>query len=301
MKNEIVLERVYDDFISGKSNKNDTFWNIVQFFIVDHPSYLPLDYDNMMDFLLYNYNRIFGIISRFDKNVGSFNVFLRYGLLREIRTWKRKIAIKSINESCTCYALSVEKKVYDDCECSLEEKIAEKGCVYRKNPFEGVHSKNREETKKMKMIMHILSLKACYYITDFQIYCVAKFCRIKRENLLSEIEVLKKMLNRKISAREKNVFTRDNAFYFRRKYEYEMQNIKDGFFNCYEFEYLEREFEKNTKRWLDRIKILKDQKMLKISPSNNEIGLVLGLNGKQIEYILYKAYKEYTIEHYFYW
>lgn len=299
MKNEIDLERVYDDFVSGKSNKNATFWNIAQFFIVSHPSYLPLDYDNKMDFLLYNYNRIFGIISRFDKGVGAFDIFLRYGLLKEIRTWKRKLAIKSINESYSYYALAAEKKIYGDCECSLEEEIAERECVYRKNPFEGVHKKDREETKKMKKVMHFLALKACYYITDFQISCVAKFCGIKIERLLSEIDALKKMLNRKISARERKVYTRDNAFYFHRKYEYEMQNVKNGFFNCFDFGYLEREFEKNTKRWLDRIKILGNQNILKISPTNNEIGNVLGVNGKQIEYVLYNAYKDYTIERYF--
>ncbi len=299
MKNEIDLERVYDDFVSGKSTKNATFWNIAQFFIVSHPSYLPLDYDNKMDFLLYNYNRIFGIISRFKKSAGAFTVFLRYGLLKEIRTWKRKIAIKSINESYTYYALAAEKEIYGDCECSVEEEIAERECVYRKNPFEDVRKKDREETKKMKLIMHILALKACYYITDFQISCVAKFCGIKIKKLLSEIDALKKMLDRKISARERKVYTRDNAFYFRRKYEYEMQNVKNGFFDCCDFEYLERGFEKNTKRWLDRIKILGDQNMLKISPSYNEIGIVLGVGGKKIEYDFYNAAKDYTIEHYF--
>ena len=42
-----------------------------------------------------------------------------------------------------------------------------------------------------------------------------------------------------------------------------------------------------------------DQNMLKISPSYNEIGIVLGVGGKKIEYDFYNAAKDYTIEHYF--
>lgn len=300
MEKDIDLEDVYHDFISGKCTKNETFWRIVQFFIINHPTYLPLDYDNQMDFLLYNYKRIFSIISRFNANVGKFNVFLRYGLLKEIRTWKRKATLKSISESCTYYALVTERKVYDSCEYSLEEEIAERGCVYRKNPFANYKKKDVEETKKMQMIMHILALKACYYITDFQISCVAKFCGMRREKLLSEIEALKKMLSRKIKTREKTVFTRDNSFYFHRKYEYEMQNVKEEqYFPCYEFEYLEREYEKNTVRWLDRIKILGNRNLLKISPSYKEIAFILDLKSSQIESFLHNAAINHTIEDYF--
>ena len=232
---------------------------------------LSLTEDQKSDFLIYLRARLEGVFADFKIEKSKFRTYV-WGLVKNTyQSWIRMARKKRDDEYTTRKSLKSIYDVANDEYYNMEEKL----CA---EPGEGLRGnwkkKEREMAEKAALI---LALKSCYDIDEALLESVSKFTRIKKEKLFEQIEKMKKKSEHKISRRDEIIRSRDNAFYFHRKYLIELSRLKEG---TSSFERVQKKYRQQTDRWVRQNKVLSHRFVL--APSNVDIADELGMKPRQV-------------------
>ncbi len=258
-----------------------------------------LSEDSLQEFLLFFQQRFARIIFEYRLETGTFTAFLNLKLQGSLKSWKRsKIKELAALESCRPnqiidYDLRCsdwEQEQFLVCEDTAEpERIRHmtktlsiaplrKDVPHRLDPFKRLRRINavRKET------ILILALKSCYDLTDPMIEKIAAATAESPAYIYDIVEQAKESLEKKY--RRRLVFTkaRDNAFYFRRRYEIEKLWLNDS--NT--LKRIELKYQKKSKLWENANRQLSSS-LCALRASNLTISRILGINVRHVEYVMH--------------
>ncbi len=231
---------------------------------------LTLTEDQKSDFLLYLRARLEGIFDDFEINKTKFRTYI-WGLAKNTYlSWIRSVK-KTEDDEYTIRKSFNALYEFANNECyRLEETLCAEPNVIR----EHWKKKEREMAEKGTLI---LALKSCYDIDEQLVDSVSKFTHIKKEKLFEKIEKMRQKSEYKISRRDEIIRSRDNAFYFHRKYLLELSKLKKG---TSSFERVQKKYRQQTERWIRQNRVLSHRFVL--APSNVDIAKELGLKPRQV-------------------
>ena len=137
------------------------------------------------------------------------------------------------------------------------------------------------------MIQNILlveALKACYYITDYQVQAISNILNIKKSILYQMIQQLKTLMDSRNTNKEIIEMRRNRAYFNHKMLGIQIAwNEKNSTDSEYENQKLYRKYEKNTKSWRTLTHQLEEGKVL-IRPTTKLIAKVLGISSRQVTY-----------------
>ncbi|MBQ7159690.1 MAG: hypothetical protein IJS09_09785 [Treponema sp.] len=233
---------------------------------------LLLHGDQKSDFLLYLQERMESLFDEYQPGKILFRTFI-WGLVKHtFLTWRRKIKKLYENEEATRKSLMSLYNEMCDAYCEPDQEIISENSD--ENIKEDWHKKEREMAEKATLI---LALKSCYDIDEKLIDSVSRFTHIKKERLFEKIDKMKEKSEHKISRRNAIIRSRDNAFYFHRKYLIELSKLKQG---TSTFERVQKKYQQQTNRWIRQNQLLTHRFVL--SPSNVDIADELGMKPRQV-------------------
>lgn len=151
--------------------------------------------------------------------------------------------------------------------------------------------RNRSTSQKAKIAL-VLALKASYFISDEHIKRLCDMCRLDKERILSTVEKLKFTLIPRVEVHTKLIQSRDNAFFFHRKYYLQLRFCDR---NKIDYKKLYRKYQKHTAAWKIKNSILQNSGY-HICPTNSTIAHLLGISERQISYYISKAKSMYNSE-----
>lgn len=134
----------------------------------------------------------------------------------------------------------------------------------------------------------ILALKACYYIKENQIEYVTKFCGYKNNQLKEKIEELCQELEQKEQIRISFLRTRDNSYFYHRKYELILSALEK---ESPWYEKIKEKYLTHTKAWKDKNQMIFNNRF-KICPSDEAIARVIGMSTRQVSNYIAKIKKD---------
>ncbi|MCR4742234.1 MAG: hypothetical protein K5866_05130 [Treponema sp.] len=145
-----------------------------------------------------------------------------------------------------------------------------------------------EPNKKDKRLL-VLALKSSFYITDFQIENLCKFYELDPKDFLNSIQYCKSSITEKSKRREMFIQRRNKAYCYHKKYEKELNFLKEKEY-VQEPESLKKELEaKNNKHKESWTKLNEkfNKGFLSLKPSNKTVAKILGISERQVCYYLY--------------
>lgn len=238
------------------------------------------DEDEKSDFLLDFRGKILPTLKNYNENLGSLQRFLRGCIkLRKI-SWEKKRMQEEIKSKTAGIFLTGKSK--DEYSSKFENNLDEQENKNQKNIKSG--SKCKMKIKALTML--ILTLKACREVDDKLISKISDFTGLTEEALQKLVQEMKNVAFKKEEKREKLISKRNNAFYFRRKYSLEMQNLGN---DALSYSNLKERYENQSRNWIKNNALL--TRSCVTSPSNNEIAKKLGLKPRTVGFYLFCAKK----------
>ncbi len=297
MESRFELEKVYRDFLSGRISETQAVWKIFEIFVSSR-CYFGLNYDDAMNFFMMNFNRVCRIINQCDVSRGKFATFLIFSLKKELRSWRKLKDSRHQNEATVLCSFREEMKNADEIVFDYDEMaLAEPIPLYESTALVIGEVSRRDLNIAQKAALAV-ALKACHYISEEQIAYIAHFSGIDEYELREKIVILNDSLSRRLKNREKNVATRDNSYFFHRKYAIALQKIKNGdvHVDSFRVQFLRRRYENCTRLWIEKNALLRAERKLKIAPTNHVIAEIMGVNTRQVTALLHQALRRHIIE-----
>lgn len=145
---------------------------------------------------------------------------------------------------------------------------------------------------KLERLILVLALKSSYYLTDEQIVKISRMCNIDEYIFRDAIYSLNRTLEERIFKQRDFVQRRNHAYYLRKKYETQLENITNAAVPVSEYSVLkiERKYNTQNNHWLMLNELLENG-IVTIRPTNKAIAEVMGLCERQISYYLSRAKK----------
>ena len=232
---------------------------------------LSLRNDAKSEFLLYLQERIDSIFDDYEPGKILFRTYI-WGLVKQTyQTWKRKRRKEYADEESIKKSLT---SIYDDIIGKHYEQEIKSMDDDDEEVKEQWKRKEREMTEKAALI---LALKSCYDIDEKLVESVSKFSHINKSTLFEKIEKMKEKSEHKIRRRNAIIRSRDNAFYYHRKYRIELSKLKEG---TSSFERVQKKYQQQTERWIRQNNLLAHRYIL--SPSNVDVAGELGMKPRQV-------------------
>lgn len=254
-----------------------------------------LDEDEKSDLLLYMRRYFETIFDHFIPGTVQFKTYVIGCVLNYRSNFKRFMKTKQQDQECLesflMMNLSDSYMMFSPENNVQESPSSGKGTEDKEDKNEKTFEqiRNQESTnhsQKMKKIAKltaiILLLKACNDISDEQIDSVSEFTGVSRDLLHEAVMKMKKQTEKKTFIYSKLVEKRNNAFFFHRKYMYDMM-VKESPAEPDGTEKLREKYELQTKKWENHNKKLS---VRSVSPSNKEIGKLLDLKTRTVSYYI---------------
>ncbi|MBO6176425.1 MAG: hypothetical protein J6O39_02665 [Treponema sp.] len=261
-----------------------------------------MDYDSFMDFLEYIQPKFKKILESYQPADGTFFSFLFSHIRKILFNWKKIIVRKAATAESY---LSIQEIEYDtefdkyrNCESSVKAftEDTKPSLDEIKNIKELEEHKNRlrrrrgnpalsrtDETFRKEAVL-ILTLKACFDVTEDIIEKVSILTDMTKAELHEMVAKAKSTLSTKIQRRNMCTRTRDNAFFYHRKYSIEIPRVDR---RSSWAEHLASRYERHTKIWEKANRRL-NTKYCRLVPSTKKVAEILGFSVRHCEYILKK-------------
>lgn len=267
-----------------------------------------VDEDCFSDFLLFLAEHLDPIIKRYNSSISDFTNYF-FGVVRSsFFWWYRKYRTM---QNYNYYVTAVGGEDFDEREyeyrcseksneieaneksLSVEElkKITESriGASYKDVlKHKRISTISRENARILRNeACLVLAVKSCYFIDDEMIEKLSVVTGIPFDEIYELIERAKATMNRKITNKRELERKRNSAYFQKKKSELCAAGRKDYFWNiCF----LDEKSRFHDRKWLQILEKLKtcSQKMV---PSNNAVGLILGIDCRRVSYIVKIARK----------
>lgn len=288
------MDKINIDTLPEKLNSHEITMeeavNIIWVELYTHPQIYGLadfDEDEKSDFLLSFRERFPLLFKTYDTNLGIFSNYIRGNIYFKKISWKKKQLQKKIKGE-TEASFFIEK--FDEksgMQNESQSKASEKSEELSADELKPEFTEESECKSKIKIFTVLaLALKACHDIDDEMISKISKYTGLKENSLQKIVQEMKSVELKTSKSRERLVRRRNHAFYFRRKYGLEMQNIPEA-----EPSYAEirERYDFQTKNWIKSNELL--AKRSKIGPTNVDIAKRLGLKPRTVGFYLFCAKK----------
>lgn len=248
-----------------------------------------LSEDSKSDLLLEMYGQFDKILERFNPRASSFRTYITSCIILQKRNHlRRQEAGRNARDCLSSYLTRFFENSYSTSEEDSREK-AESKSESQSFPFrtfsdirEGGKGSNKKRSQKIaELTLLILLMKACRDADDQLIETVCDFTGISKALIYEKLQELKESYDKKRdSSYQMLLEKRNNAFYFHRKYMYEMIN---GIASKQKFLKLQKRYQAHTRQWK-----INNQKLAvrSTSPSNEEIAKILGLKPRTVSYYI---------------
>lgn len=255
-----------------------------------------LEYDSFMDFLEYLQPKFVRILQSYKPAEGTFLAFLYANIRQNLLSWKKITTRRNVSEESCLGVMEIEYDSqaykYSCCEsCQnvfMEEEnhtIEEVKKQIKENKIQKNQSNNSlKEEKLRKDAVLILALKSCYHITEDLIEKVCLITDTSKNKLENMICEARNSITTKLNRRNLCTKTRDNAFFYHRKYSLELPRINS---HSNWAEILSKKYQRQTKIWeLANLRLIKNYRLL--VPSTKKVAELLGMSVRHCEYVMKK-------------
>lgn len=246
---------------------------------------MKLSEDQKSELLLENRKYFSQIFDKFIPGTTTFKTFLS-GCIQNhkhkfLRCEKTRETERRTIDSFLISEIENETKKYS---VSLDD-----GIPVKLPASKNLHTGKRER-KIMTFTVLVLLLKACNDIDGDTIKSASIFTGIKESLLYEKIEKLKEQSFEKEMRIKDLVRRRNDAFFYRRKYMQELFSKKSSKNRIGEVEHL---YQKQTRIWENHNKAISARIL---SPSNEEIAKIVGLNPRTVSFYINHAKNKGKIE-----
>ncbi|MBQ0051459.1 MAG: hypothetical protein KBT11_05280 [Treponema sp.] len=234
-----------------------------------------MDEDEKSEFLIDLHTKFPQYIENFRIDEIDFITFLRSCIKIRKIGWKKKWKMEHMETSCMTKYLTdkTEEELRNNQNYEPEENS---------NSISTFSSETKQRISNISMI--VLALKACKDIDDELICKICDYTGFDKDFLYEKIQEVKESMSERDKKREQLITRRNNAFYFHRRYAFEMKakGKEDLSYNN-----LHERYQHQTENWIKRNKLL--SKKFKNSPSNNTVAKILGLKPRSIGFYISNA------------
>ncbi len=263
-----------------------------------------LDEDEFSDFLVFMTPKLERIIGKYTSEIGTFSTYF-IGVLNISRQWWQKKHSEKLQKRRCCTFVSEEayeekSSFYTDNESArsieinestvsleeLEKKVQEK-LTYKKM---GRSSRNKElkisrEEQSATMLL-VLALKSCYFIDEPMMLKIAEITNRDPQWLSAVLSEARSTIEAKVRHIKKIEQARNASYFFRKQLLMHRQELQDLYSSMIT---KDEKLKIHTQRWEKCVKAI-GKKNHRLSPSNVTVARILGLNARQVAYILKIAY-----------
>lgn len=289
IKNQIITEKQGVEILCTEFLKNPIFFT-GRF----------INEEAISDLIFYMLSAKKNIFKSFKKDNSSFFEYFKSFLIFKLKTLK-KIYINKMIEDSTFFCDSEifneenQSKYTEYClkTASFEPyTLTEKDKIPYSQTFHSKtsgfnfkeHIQNLNSSKKTALIC---ALKYCYYIEDENLKVISEYCKIPESIFIKIKEKFACQLTKKSKKITELKEKRNKAYFLRRKYSIQLQELK---LSDSEYSKKEKLFNNQNKYWQNKIKEIKSKRNL-LLPSNKDLSEVLGINERTISFHLNKAKK----------
>lgn len=228
------------------------------------------------------------LLENYNPKLGSFFSFLCSNLQSIICYQLKKNAQLLIKDLCM-FGLSVNEyegriTKYQNMDFS---EIETSSNVYSlsKTDFNKLKAEYKKlQDQNMKIIV-ILLLKSAYFINDMEVREICRQMNFNYSLLQPALEYSRNLLTDKINRNKKTEEARNKSYFFHKKYESQIQKIKDSFTEDFELktEDFQKKLSHHTKIWNSKNQLLEKQ-FSRLSVANKDIAEILGICERQVRY-----------------
>lgn len=259
--------------------------NILWTEIHKHPFFYGigmLTEDQRSEFLIWMRNNLQALITKFREGPVSFRSFARVCVWRTVRVWLRREVKKNARNNCLPENLLAEFTYDADKSEDVTAKSIETARdrhSYTSPKIPEILSKKKKQI--LRNLVHIAACKACNEIDETMTARLAKFLEIPQKAFEEEIELLRKETVGKKDTRQKVIEKRNRAFFFHKKFEFELSRMDRSNIS---YETILKSYRKNTENW----KTINEQLTHKYQayPSLGQISRLTGINERRISFYL---------------
>ena len=292
--NENDLQTYSQIWNDGKLS-NQEFLEKLTLYIIHNKNLLGLqkhDEDFMQDLLLKVLETGEKFLNSYNPKIGPFENYFKAYLSTLIHSKKKALVKKIIEskvfdeESINNYSEKIERYELLELPPEFKPKAPYSFTPIEKTDFDTIFK--LKPNKKDKRLL-VLALKASFYITDFQIENLCKFYELNPKDFLNSIQYCKASITDKSKRREMFIERRNKAYCYHKKYEKQLNFLKEKDY-IQEPEGLSMELEaKNNKHKESWTKLNEkfSKGFLSLRPSNKTVAKILGLSERQVCYYLY--------------
>ena len=236
---------------------------------------VTLSSDDVSDFLLYMRDHFSKMILRYKDGQVPFISYVKTGVLKSLPGFIRK----KLRTYAGTNSLDSIMAIRED-DMSYEPDVGEE--INSETPLiKSAENSTDYILERIKKHVKLLALHECNNLSDSLIQKIADFLEIDRENFIAELNELKDSTQRKLDKRQILIKRRNRAFYFKNKYERELERLEEGT-PCYEA--TKHKMEKHYESWKRNNELL--VKGCSTSPSYALISRETGLGKKTVSYYL---------------
>lgn len=264
--------------------------------------------DELMDFLEFELKSFERIFSIYDPTKASFTSFLYGNITRNLSNWRRKKYIhKFVDQTLVLSEISsypekenqfendeAKERLEEESESNTQYKIYRQiqgnlqSKKYSDMEVTNHHRKLSKEAKfydlRRKAIL-ILAVKSCCDMNESAIKKASILTSIPEETLKDYCSQAKKSLGKKIKRRQNEIELRDKAYFYHKRYQLELENAQN---DSHWYDSIAGKYDRKTMQWQAKNNLLK-KKEYTLSPTNRSVSKIIGMNERQVSYILKQA------------
>lgn len=271
-----------------------------------------LSEDDLMDFLIYQLKQFLHILEIFDPEKSQFTTFVKNNIQTNLGSWRKMAARRCFRRELyfTTAESEMESENFSIDQCTSEEDTSHDEKYYHtlvdvikftesqqdilKN-FKSIgnshrvnHQANFNKTMELrKNCILVLALKSCYYIDEDMMRKVSIITGTPYEVLNAMICKAIESLGSKIKRRNACARSRDNAYFFKKRYSFEMQRIDP---DSSWAQVVNSKLIQHSQTWEKKNLLLMGNKF-RITPTNKLIGEILGMEDRHVGHLIKVAEK----------
>lgn len=236
---------------------------------------VTLSADDVSDFLLYNRELFSKMLVRYKAGPVPFISYVKKGVLNSLPGFIRK-KLRTYAGTNSLDSIMAVKEDDFSYEIDFTEKLESDSTL-----IEASDKPNDFTLDRIKRRVKLLALHECNNLTDSLIQKISDFLEVDRDKFIDELNGIKDSTRKKINKRELLIIRRNRAFYFKNKYERELERLEEGT-PCYETTKIK--MKKHYEAWKKNNELL--VKSCSTSPSYALISRETGLAQKTVSYYL---------------
>lgn len=300
------LETIIESFQKNEIDCNGLRNKLLEFIFTNKNrlGMTVLDEDDFSDFIIFMTPKLERIVEKYTSEIGTFSTYF-IGVLNISRQWwQKKRAEKNQKRRCCTFvseeAYEEKSSFYTDNESARSIEINESSVtlselekkVHEKLTYKKVgRSRRNQEAKIPKeeqsaIMLLVLAIKSCYFIDERMMIKIAAITNRDPRWLSTVLSEARSTIETKIRHIRKIEQARNASYFFRKQLLMHRQELQDLYSSMIT---KDEKLRIHTQRWEKCVKAI-GNKHHRLSPSNVTVARILGLNARQVAYILKIAY-----------